>query len=91
MPVVKLTVIVARVRRAVAPPDGIGVSINDPLGDHFKPLDTKTLAGMLNRREGFKQDGLKLRTTDTKKAKIVRDLVDAVRNWYETENGWTVS
>lgn len=91
MPVIKLTNIVARVRRAVAPPDGKGVSIDDPLGDHFKPLNTKGLAGMLNRRDGFEQDGLKLRSTHTKNAKIVRDLVVAVRNWYESEDGWTVS
>lgn len=87
---IKRTTLVARVRRAVAPPSGEGVSISDPLGDHFEPLNTKALAGTLNRREGFSEDGLALRSTDTKSAKTVRDLVVAVIKWYEA-NSWTVT
>ena len=90
MPTIKSSTIVRRVRRAVRPPDGVGVRGQDKLEKHFVPLDTKALAGMLNRRPAFSKDGLNLKAKDTEKAKIVKDLDIAVRNWYRS-NGWTVT
>lgn len=90
MPSIKLTTIVSRVRRAVSPPSGIGVSVNDPLSKHFNPLNAAALAGLLNNRHAFRKDGLGLRSTDTQGATTVRDLVVAVRTWY-IKNGWTIT
>lgn len=89
MPTIKPAIIVKRVRRAVKPPNGIGVKGADKLEKHFVPLDTKALAGMLNRRKAFRKDGLKLRSEDTKDAKIIKHLDVCVRNWYK-DNGWAV-
>ena len=86
---IKLTTIVSRVRRSVSPPSGIGVSVDDALSDHFNPLNTAALAGMLNNRQEFSQDSLDLRSTDTQGADTVRDLVIAIRTWY-ISNGWTI-